>query len=138
MINKEKGMTLIELMIVVAIVAIIGMVAYPSYMDSVRKTRKADAVATINKIMQAQERYFVNNLTYTSDLTDLGFSASSDLPSEEGFYKATAEACAGDTVAVCINIITTAQGSQATGNSTNDNIGLDSRGVKTGKWPNDR
>ncbi|PCI17530.1 MAG: pilus assembly protein PilE [Piscirickettsiaceae bacterium] len=134
--KHQKGFSLIELMIVVAIIGLLGMVAYPSYMESVRKSRISDGVAMINKIMQAQERFFVNNLTYTADLTDLGFANANNLPSEEGHYLVTAAACGN--IAVCVNIITDAQGAQDTGTPADDNIGLNSQGAKSGKWPGDR
>ncbi len=131
---KEKGFSLIELMIVVAIIGIIGMIAYPSYMETVRDTRKSDGISMVNKVMQAQERFFVNNLTYTEDLTDLGFASATNVPSEEGHYLVTAEDC--DTgINVCVNITTDAQGSQDTGEPAEDDLGLNSQGTKSGKWP---
>lgn len=134
--TKQSGITLIELMIVVAIIGIIAAVGYPSYQEQVRKTKKSDAMAMINKVMQAQERYFINNLTYTADLTLLGFAAASNVSSEKGYYLVSAAACAGDLTA-CINITTDAQGAQDTGDAAEDNLSLNSQGVKSDNWPND-
>ena len=133
---KNLGMSLIELMIVIAIIGIISAVAYPSYQQHMIKTRKSDGLAIINKVMQAQERFFINNLTYTIDLTALGFSAVNNAPSEKAFYLVSAVACAGG-IAECVNITTIAQGPQVTGTPANDNLSLDSQGTKTGIWPND-
>lgn len=134
--TKQWGMTLIELMIVIAIIAIIGMVAFPSYLASIKKARATDGVAMIHKVMQAQERYFVTNLGYTTDLTDLGFGDDNNLPSEESFYSVSALDC-GSTgtppIIFCINISAVAQGPQA----TEGNLSLNNQGTKTGKWPND-
>ena len=44
--KRNKGFTLIELMVVVAIIAILAMIAYPSYEKSVKKTRRKDAEGT--------------------------------------------------------------------------------------------
>ena len=134
--KKQWGMTLIELMIVIAIIAIIGMVAFPSYLDRIRETRKTDGVAMINKVMQAQERFFVNNLTYTIKLKDLGFANDSGLPSEEGFYLISAASC-GTGLTDCVNITAVAQGSQDTDASdTVDNLTLNSQGTKSAdNWP---
>jgi len=133
---KEKGMSLIELMIVVAIIGIIGMVAFPSYLANVRETRKSDGIAMINKVMQAQERFFINNLTYTENLQNLGFAGPNNISSEEGHYLVSATEC-GDGIAVCVNITTDAQGAQDTGVPADDNLGLNSQGTKAGIWPND-
>lgn len=136
MSTKQLGMTLIELIIVVLIIGILAAVAYPSYQEYARETKKTDAITLINKVMQAQERFFINNLRYTDDLTDLGFTAVSDEPSENGHYLVSAEACAGD-LAVCVNITSDAQGSQDTGTPAEDDLSLNSQGIKNGKWPND-
>ena len=112
--QRIEGFSLIELMIVVAIIALLAMVAYPSYMETVRETRRTEGIALINKVMQAQERHFINNLTYTTDLTDLGMAVATNLPSENGHYQISAAACAGGLpIDECINVVATAQGSQA-------------------------
>jgi type IV pilus assembly protein PilE len=127
--KSAAGFTLIELLIAVAIVGILATVAYPSYQESVRKSHRADGMALVNRIMQAQERYFVTNMTYTEDLTDLGFTTADDVLSEEGFYQANAAACGGD-ITVCVAIVATALGSQA----VDGDLSLNSQGTKTGNW----
>ena len=49
--KKQKGFTLIELMIVVAVVGILSAIAYPSYTEYVRRGHRADARAGL---LQAQ------------------------------------------------------------------------------------
>jgi type IV pilus assembly protein PilE len=71
-----RGFTLIELMIVVAIVAVLAAVALPAYFDSVRKSRRADAISQLSAIAQRQENWRGNNPAYTTDLTVLGVNAS--------------------------------------------------------------
>ena len=55
--EHASGFTLIEVMIVVAIVAIIATIALPSYQDSVRKSRRADAVLALQQIQIEQEKF---------------------------------------------------------------------------------
>ncbi|WP_169119002.1 type IV pilin protein [Aromatoleum anaerobium] len=65
-----RGITLIELMIVVAIVAILASVGYPSYQDHVRKARRADAQTALLELAQFMERYYTTNGTYVFDDDD--------------------------------------------------------------------
>ncbi|WP_152220434.1 type IV pilin protein [Pseudomonas sp. SCB32] len=64
--QRNRGFTLIELMVVVAIIAIISAVAYPSYQEYVRKARRADAQASLMELSQFMERYYTANGRYTT------------------------------------------------------------------------
>lgn len=62
----SRGMTLIELMIVVAIVGILAAVAYPSYQDYVRRANRADAQADVLELAQWMERRFTTTNRYAA------------------------------------------------------------------------
>jgi type IV pilus assembly protein PilE len=61
---SEAGMTLIELMIAVVIMGVLLAVAFPSYLDSVRKGRRAEGIAALTALQQAQERFRANSPSY--------------------------------------------------------------------------
>jgi len=134
--TKQCGLTLIEIVVVMAIIGILLGVAFPSYQQHMIETRKSDGLLIINRVMQAQENFYINRLTYTQDLTQLGFANANNQPSEKGYYTVSAVPCNGD-IAICVDITTTAQGVQVTGVPADDNLSLNSQGVKGGKWPND-
>jgi type IV pilus assembly protein PilE len=68
------GFTLIELMVVVAVIAVLAAIALPSYLDSVRKSRRADAITELNKVAQAQERWRANNPNF--NIADVSSAAT--------------------------------------------------------------
>lgn len=76
--NKQQGFTLIEVMIVVVIIGILASIAYPSYTNYVLRTNRAEGTAHIMRVLQAQERYYSQNMTYTTSLGDLGIPANSE------------------------------------------------------------
>ena len=54
--KRNKGFTLIELMIVVAIIGIIAMFAVPSYQNAQRKARVTEAVAQMTELQSQIEK----------------------------------------------------------------------------------
>jgi len=82
--NKVKGITFIELLIAVAIIGILASVAYPSYTDFVMRSNRTEAQSELLRIANLQEQYFIDQRTYTSDLTDLGLSDNPFINTDTG------------------------------------------------------
>ena len=72
----RHGFTLVELMIVVAIIAILASIAYPSYQESVRKTKRTDAQASMIDVASRLQRYKIVNFTFLK----AGATAGSTVP----------------------------------------------------------
>ena len=62
--HKEGGITLIELMVVVAIVGILAAIAYPSYQNHVVNSWRAQAASCLHELAQGMERRFTANMSY--------------------------------------------------------------------------
>ena len=87
----QYGVTLLELMIVVAIVAIISAVAFPSYMQYVVKTKRTIATSALLQIADGQQQFFMDNKQFTNDLTNLGFAANPLVLADDGNDVAAAD-----------------------------------------------
>jgi type IV pilus assembly protein PilE len=81
---EQRGFTLLELMIVVVIVGILSAFAYPSYMQYVVSTKRTAATSVLLQVADRQQQFFMDNKTYTADMTNLGFSASPLVVGDDG------------------------------------------------------
>jgi len=127
--QASTGFTLIELLITIAIIGIIAAIAYPSYTQYTLQAGRSEGAASLLQVMERQEHYYRNNLTYTTTLSDLGYAGV--VKSETDRYHITATQCDGMAIRRCVNLVATAQPKQA----ADGPITLNSRGEKSGNWP---
>ena len=71
-----KGLTLIELLIVVVIIGILAAIAIPKFANTKEKAYIAGMKADLRNLVTAQEAYFADNVTYASVLTNLNYNVS--------------------------------------------------------------
>lgn len=64
-IEKQKGFTLIEVMIVVAIIGVLAAIAYPSYQRYIIKTKRTDMMSEMQNIASEIESRKLANGSYS-------------------------------------------------------------------------
>lgn len=150
--SRHQGFSLIELMVAVVIAGILAAVAYPAYTTQMQRARRADAVAALTTVMQAQERHRSNVSDYASSLSALNIDISritphyevslsgvDDPPTFAIGYVATATPVAGGKQArdsTCKTFTVTLKGATPQYGATGDpeNSGAD-RDTKSLCWP---
>lgn len=83
--ERMRGFSLIELLIVMGIAAILAALASQSYSRYVLRSHRTDAHHTLMAIAQAQERWYATYNRYTDDLSKLGYADAALSPN--GYYE---------------------------------------------------
>ncbi len=65
---RASGATLVELMVVVIMIGILMSIAVPSYRNYTLKANRVDAKTTLLRVASAQEKHYLQNNTYTTNL----------------------------------------------------------------------
>jgi len=65
--TREKGFTLMELMVVIVIVAILAAVAVPLYVNYVKDAQRTEAKGAIGAVITAEQTWFQLKGTYLTE-----------------------------------------------------------------------
>lgn len=76
-VKREQGMTLIELMIVIAIIAIISAIAIPAYTGYVQTARVQECQQEVASISLAEAEFFLEQRVYFAGTTTALLSTAS-------------------------------------------------------------
>jgi prepilin-type N-terminal cleavage/methylation domain-containing protein len=95
--RRERGFTLIELMVACAIVGILTALAYPSYRNYVIRGQLVDATNGLSGMRANMERYYQDNRSYTganspcaASITSGKFTLSCDATTSTTTFKLNA------------------------------------------------
>ncbi|AJR09765.1 type IV pilin protein [Photobacterium gaetbulicola] len=70
--KRQKGVTLIELLIAVAVIAILGSIAYPSYQEHFLKSHRSRAMTDLIKVQLKLEEQYTKNNSYLFNIVSGG------------------------------------------------------------------
>ena len=72
--NKRKGFTLVEVLIVVIIIGILAAIGIPQFAASIEKAKGGEARSGLGNIQTGEKVYWAENERYTTDTTLLDIS----------------------------------------------------------------
>jgi type IV pilus assembly protein PilE len=121
--KRQRGFTLIEVMVVVAILGIIAAVAFPSYRSYIIKANRSAAQSYMLEVAARQERYLLDARTYAADMATLGMTAPTNVSAN--YTVATVGA------ATTYTVTATPSGKQATDDAACGTLTIDQANNKT-------
>jgi type IV pilus assembly protein PilE len=125
-----RGITLIELMVVVVIVAILSTIAYPQYRNYIVRSNRTVGKSALADAAARQERRFSDFNAYTADMTQLNYAAN-PFTTERNLYSVSVDApTAACPVTSCFALTATAIDPQKRDDPKCQTLTLNSKGQK--------
>src|SRR5271156_3591933 len=105
--SRQRGFTLMELLIVMSIMIILMLIAIPNFISMTAQAHETSAIQSLRAIYQAQIQYQTDYPAngFACDLKSLGGSASSGPPSPTGAQVLPTDLTAGQKSGYTFNIV---------------------------------
>ena len=85
LLKNKKGISLIEIMVVVGLMTVITAIAVPNYIAYQRQARTTEAQSSLSQIYMAEKSFHLQWRFYTTDLVSIGVHPDGKLLYNAGF-----------------------------------------------------
>lgn len=83
-ITRLKGMTLTELLVVLAILGVLILLAFPVLKPIFVKTYSLEARTNLKHLANLQEQFYMERFSYAADFSQIGFQQAKLISQENG------------------------------------------------------
>jgi type IV pilus assembly protein PilE len=89
--RSQRGVTLLELLVVVVVIGILAAIAYPSYREQVRRSNRTEARVALEQTAGALEKCYTRYMAYDENCpTAAQFEDDDGFATPKGYYRITA------------------------------------------------
>ncbi len=108
----QRGVSLIQILVVVTIVGITASIAIPSYGNYQRRTHRQTGAACLMNVQSLMESYYQRKNAYPSALSSLGLPTTSNCPNSRYTVTLSADVVGSCERPMCYELRATAPGTQ--------------------------
>ncbi|MEM1262619.1 MAG: type IV pilin protein [Pseudomonadota bacterium] len=112
--GQQRGVTLLELMIVVVIIALLAAIGYPSYAAYTLRAQRTEGRSAVIQYAGEQEKFLLTNNTYANSMAQLRGGGGATFLTETGQYEISIRNATPSTY----EIVATYQGTAASETTT--------------------
>ncbi|MEM8983565.1 MAG: type IV pilin protein [Pseudomonadota bacterium] len=130
---EQRGVTLIELMIVVVVIALLAAIGYPSYAAYTLRAKRTEGRSAVIRYAGEQEKFLLTNNTYATSMAQLRGAGGASFTTESGQYEISIRNATASTY----EIVATYRGTAATETTTCQEMSInqDAEFASTPKGP---
>jgi type IV pilus assembly protein PilE len=92
LLKGTAGFTLLDILICLAVIAILVSIAIPVHLHAVERAKAVEATEILSEVARLEHLRYMEQGTYTADLQELGFQATSSLKYFELFIQVLQDA----------------------------------------------
>ncbi len=118
---------MIELLVTITVAVILVSIAVPNYRAYVIRANRSDATTALLRIAAAQEKFYIQNNTYTTDLTAAGLGIEE---TNNNYYSLSVAAGANGLTAGYVATATATAGKRQADDSKCQTFTINERGLR--------
>ena len=77
--TRQRGFTIIELMIAIAIIGVLAAIAIPAYQDYIKRARVSEGLTLATQVKDAATEYYMSNGTFPTSNAMCGLAPSTSI-----------------------------------------------------------
>ena len=108
--SAQRGVTLLELMIVVVIIALLAAIGYPGYAEYTLRAGRTEGRQAVLQYAAEQEKFYLNNNTYAVSMAQLRNGGDATYTTPNGQYVISIENATASTFRIVATYTGTAAG----------------------------